>query len=73
MFQGSGSFTHTPAEPGVYDAFGLYEQQGQVATIVVGTPTLDAQPAFSASDETLPAAARTQLALHHEAVREMLA
>jgi len=73
VFQGDGSFEHTLEEPGVYDAFGLYEERGQVATLLVGRPDLGEEPALAADDSTLPEAARTQLALHHEVVADLLA
>jgi len=73
VFQGGGSFEHTLEEPGVYDAFGLYEERGQVATLLVGRPDLGEEPALAADDSTLPEAARTQLALHHEVVADLLA
>ena len=73
VYQGSGTFTHRLDVPGVYDAVGLHEAAGQVATVLVGRPDLDDQPALNADDGNLPPAARKQLALHHEVVRELLA
>ncbi|MFW5963932.1 MAG: hypothetical protein ACOCQM_03635 [Natronomonas sp.] len=73
VYQGSGTFTHRLEEPGVYDAVGLHEAAGQVATVLVGRPNLDDQPALNADDGDLPPAARKQLALHHDVVRELLA
>jgi len=72
VYQGSGTFTHRLEEPGVYDAVGLHETAGQVATVLVGRPTLDDQPALNAADDSLPRAARKQLDLHHRVVRELL-
>lgn len=73
VLQGSGSFEHVLEAPGVYDAFGLYESMGQVATILVGRPSLEDQPAMTAGGDDLPAPAREQLALHHEVVEGLLA
>lgn len=73
VMQGSGTFEHVLERPGVYDAFGLYETMGQVATVLVGRPSLDEQPAMRADGEDLPSAAREQLALHHEVVADLLA
>ncbi|MFQ3319645.1 MAG: hypothetical protein ACI8UR_001653 [Natronomonas sp.] len=73
VLQGSGTFSHTLDAPGVYDAFGLHENSGQVATVLVGRPDPDEQPALIADDEMLPATAREQLSLHHDVVRELLA
>lgn len=73
VLQGSGSFEHVLERPGVYDAFGLYESMGQVATVLVGRPALEDQPAMAADGADLPAPARGQLALHHGVVEELLA
>lgn len=73
VLQGSGSFEHVLERPGVYDAFGLYESMGQVATVLVGRPSLEDQPAMAADGADLPAPARDQLALHHRVVEDLLA
>lgn len=73
VMQGSGTFEHVLERPGVYDAFGLYETMGQVATVLVGRPSLPDQPATAADGEDLPSAAREQLALHHDVVADLLA
>lgn len=73
VLQGSGTFRHTLEEPGVYDAFGLYESMGQVATVLVGRPSLEDEPAMTADGSDLPRPAREQLALHHRVVADLLA
>lgn len=73
VMQGSGTFEHVLEHPGVYDAFGLHESTGQVATVVVGRPSLEDQPAMAAGGGDLPPAARKQLSLHHEVVADLLA
>lgn len=72
VLQGSGTFEHVLEQPSVYDAFGLHESTGQVATVVVGRPSLADEPAMAADGEDLPAAARKQLSLHHEVVVDLL-
>lgn len=71
VIQGTGSFQHTLEVPGVYDAFGLHERFGQVATIVVGRPDLEGQPAMAPPGEGIPDPAREQLELHHRLVEDL--
>ena len=72
VIQGEGTFTRGFDVVGVYDTFGLHERIGQVGTVVVGEPMLDAEPAMEPVDASVPASARKQLELHHDLIRERL-
>lgn len=67
-----GTVAHTFEVEGVYDYFGLYEEFGQVGSVVVGRPTPDGQPGLSEPDDDIPEEARAKLADLNERTRELL-
>ena len=69
VMQGSGTFSHELTVPGVYDVAGLFEDAGQVSTVVVGRPTLADEPAMTDDGSALPAPARESFETLHRAVR----
>lgn len=67
-----GSVSHTFEVEGVYDYFGLYEEFGQVGSVVVGHPDPEGQPGLTEPGDDIPERARTTLRELNERTRELL-
>lgn len=67
-----GSVSNTFAVEGVYDYFGLYEEFGQVGSVVVGHPNLEDQPGLTEPGDDLPEKAQVKLRTLNEQTRELL-
>lgn len=67
-----GTVTHTFEVEGVYDYFGLYEEFGQVGSVVVGRPDPDGQPALTEPGDDIPEEARATLRELNERTRTLL-
>ncbi|MFB6146657.1 MAG: halocyanin [Halobacteriaceae archaeon] len=73
--EGQGTFAHRFEVEGVYDYHGLFEEFGQVGTVVVGNPTPDpsAEPGLTPPSPSLPAPTRRQIRSLNDRVRDVLA
>lgn len=67
-----GTLVHTFDVEGVYDYFGLYEEFGQVGSVVVGHPDPAGQPGLSEPGPDVPEAARAKLRDLNERTRGLL-
>lgn len=67
-----GTVVATFEVEGVYDYFGLYEEYGQVGSVVVGRPVPEGQPALTEPGDDIPAEARAALRDLNERTRDLL-
>lgn len=72
MRETGSTFAHTFETEGVYDYAGVYAEDGQVGTVVVGRPDPATQPGLAEPQESLAPPVRERIRDVNERARELL-